>query len=247
MAELVPSEAILLLYRRYLKASSRIPNGTIKLLLMQQIRNGFRKHRGVRSALAQRELVNQAHQDLMILEDDRHQRTLYINRFGMVSCMEWEVRRSEWHFTPRAERVYQFFMAGFIYFVVYVATHTQMVDSAHPDIAQTVDLMMVKMEADNPQQLLEKRERDAQLHLDAMGRRRSLEERILATFHEAPDDPQYLAMQREQQQQTMPTVRNPSGSRRFQSPDSRSPSGITSAAEPVASAGPVLGPQLAAK
>lgn len=225
MAELVPADAVLLIYRRYLKAASRIPNGTIKLLLLQQIRNGFRKQRGVRSAMAQRELINQAHQDLMILEDDRHTRTLYINRFGMVSCMEWEVRRTEWHISPRAEKVYQISFLMCTLFFGFLALNTQMVDNAHPDIAETVDLMMVRLEVDDPSELPVKRQREMALHLDARGRQQSLEERILSTFRDAPQDQPALS----------PTVRNPMASRRFQAPEERSPA--TVAPEPPRAVG----------
>lgn len=204
MAELVPSDAIILLYRRYLKASIRVPNTTIRMLLVQQIKNGFRRNQTVRSALAQRELIAQAQKDLAILEDDRHQRTLYINRFGVVSCLEWEVRRTEWHISPRGHNAYMafFILAG--YLVFHVLTHTRSVENAAPEISKSVDGMALRLEVDNPDDIWAKREERHRRSMEQLQAQRTLEHRILSTFEDAPrprDAP-------------LPHMQNPTGSRR---------------------------------
>eukprot|EP00760_Papus_ankaliazontas_P031511 PhM_4_TR5319/c0_g1_i2/m.81918 len=85
---MIPKSAVVHLYRRYLKAAIKVPNPTIRMLLLQQVRAGFRRHRFVVSGVAQRELINQAFKDLEIIEDERLSRTLFINRYGAISCLE---------------------------------------------------------------------------------------------------------------------------------------------------------------
>lgn len=207
MAELVPSDAVLLLYRRYLKAAVRVPNGTIRMLLMQQVKNGFRRNIGVRSPLAQRELISASHKDLAILEDDRHQPTLYINRFGVVSCMEWECRRTEWHLSPKGDKIYKAFFLFATWLMTHIMTQTQFVEDAHPDIAKTVDMMAMKLECDNPDDLWQRREKQYAQMVEGIRRQRTLEDRILTTFHDAPE-----AVER----MPLPTLANPTGSRRIE-------------------------------
>lgn len=201
-SELIPGEVVLLMYRRYLKAAVKVPNQVIRSLLLQQVRKGFRQHMHMRSALAQRECIAQAQKDLQLLEDERHAKTLYINRFGAVSCLEWELRRTEWYVSPTGQKVF-FVFAGIMFsFFFYLAIFTQRVEEYAPDITQTVDLMAMKLEVDNPQQLWEKRERDMQRQIETAFRVRSLEERILSNFENAPykDLPD------------QPTLQNPNGS-----------------------------------
>lgn len=202
MSALVPSDAVALLYRRYLKAANRIPNVTIRMLLLQQVRSGFRRNRGITSASAQRELVNQAHKDLAVLEDDRLSRTLYINRLGLVSCLDWEVRRTEYNFRPET----QSYMAVFLFlgfgFLVAVFMHVERIEKQHPDIAEMVDYMEMRLEAESPEELREVRERQARNALEQRQNQISLEQRVLATFHNAP----YVAA---------PSLRNPEGSAHY--------------------------------
>lgn len=213
-SELIPSEVVLLMYRRYLKAAVRVPNQVIRSLLLQQIRKGFRQHMHMRSALAQRECIAQAQKDLQILEDERHAKTLYINRFGAVSCLEWELRRTEWYVSPTGQKVF-FVFAGFMFsFFTYLVIFTQRVEEYAPDIAQTVDLMAMKLEVDNPQQLWEKRERDTQRQIETAFRVRSLEERILSSFENAPG----AGFEHYPDQ---PTLMNPNGSVRNLPPGAR--------------------------
>jgi hypothetical protein len=201
-SELIPTEVVLLMYRRYLKAAIKVPNQVIRSLLLQQVRKGFRQHMYMRSALAQRECIAQAQKDLQILEDERHAKSLYINRFGAVSCLEWELRRTEWHVTPAGQRIFFAFAGVMFSFFFYLALFTQRVEEYAPDITQTVDLMAMKLEVDNPQQLWEKRERDMQRQIDTAFRVRTLEERILSNFENAP-----FAHLPDQ-----PTLQNPNGS-----------------------------------
>ena len=208
-SELVPSEVILLLYRRYLKSAVKVPNQVIRSLLLQQIRSGFRQHRTMRSALAQRECIAAAQKDLNIIEDERHSRTLYVNRFGTVSCLEWEMRRTEWHVSPVGQRAWMVFAMCIFSIGLWMVTHTYRVEDFCPDIAQTVELMAMKMEVDNPEQLAVKREADMLRQIDQHMRVRSLEERILANFKDAPSG--YFAPEQ-------PTLNNPTGSLRFVSP-----------------------------
>lgn len=210
-SELIPGEVVLLMYRRYLKSAIKVPNQVIRSLLLQQVRKGFRQHMHMRSALAQRECIAQAQKDLQILEDERHARTLYINRFGAVSCLEWELRRTEWYISPTGQRVF-FVFAGFMFaFFGYIMIFTQRVEEFAPDIAQTVDLMAMKLEVDNPQQLWEKRERDTNRQIETAFRVRTLEERILSTFENAPNP----------QLPDQPTLQNPNGSIRNLPPGAR--------------------------
>jgi len=202
MSELVPPQAICLLYRRYIKAAVRIPNTTIRMLLLQQIKNGFRRNQSIQSALAQRELIAQAHKDLAIIEDDRHQRTLYINRFGVVSCLEWEVRRTEWFLSPKGSHAYIGLIVCSLALMLHVVTHTKVAEDAAPHIAQQVDQMAMRLECDNPEDLWKQREEKMQRSITQLQNQRQLEHRILATFKDAPE------------QFVLPTLTNASGSAR---------------------------------
>ena len=153
MAELVPPQAICLLYRRYIKAAVKVPNTTIRMLLVQQIKNGFRRNETIRSALAQRELIAQSHKDLSILEDERHLNTLYINRFGVVSCLEWEVRRTEWHIAPRGMNAYVALIVAGVFFFGTIVLNTKVAEDAAPEICRNVEGMALKLECDKPDQV----------------------------------------------------------------------------------------------
>lgn len=203
-SELIPGEVVLLMYRRYLKAAVKVPNQVIRSILLQQIRKGFRQHMTMRSALAQRECIAQAQKDLQILEDERHARTLYINRFGAVSCLEWELRRTEWHISPVGQRVGFMFMGCLAIFFGLIVVRTKPVEEFAPDISETVNMMAAKLEVDDVSQLQAKREADVMRQYETQKRVRSLEERILARFHDAP----------ETVAPAMPTLNNPSGSLR---------------------------------
>ena len=187
-SELVPARAVALLYRRYLKAAVRVPNVTIRHLLVQQVRGNFRRHQGVKSPSAQRELLQQAHNDLMILEDERHARTLYINKSGAVSCLEWEMRRNEFQFTPRGNMVYQIFFAMAFAFFTHLVMNIQSVEKGEPEIAKTVDMMAARLEVDDPAQLPILRAKQQQRMVDDLARMDDLERRILSTFQDVPAD-----------------------------------------------------------
>lgn len=204
-AELIPAAAVSMLYRRYLKASLKIPNTTIRHLLMQQIRSGFRRHQNLKSGLAQRELVAQAHQDLMILEDERHARTLFINKHGAVSCLEWEMRRNEYSISSRGLFGYQFFFTCAFAFFFHIYLHLQTVDEAEPEICKTVDFMAARMEVDDPKDLPALRQEQTLRSIDDMKRQRELEARILATFRDAPS---FDAT-------PLPSLKNPTPARRL--------------------------------
>lgn len=202
MSALVPSEAVALLYRRYLKAANRIPNVTIRMLLLQQVRNGFRRNRTVTSPSAQRELVGQAHKDLAVLEDDRLSRTLYINRLGLVSCLDWEVRRTEYNFTPETQYFWSIVLFLGFGFLLTVFLNMRTIEQHRPDLVQMVDLMAMKLEAESPEELLALRENQIRNNMNARQQRMSLEHRVLATFHDAPET-------------RAPSLRNPEGSARY--------------------------------
>ncbi|EAN85992.1 putative NADH-ubiquinone oxidoreductase complex I subunit [Trypanosoma cruzi] len=187
MSALLPAEAVTLLYRRYLKSANRIPNVTIRMLLLQQIRSGFRRNQGVTSPSAQRELINQAHKDLQVLEDDRLSRTLYINRLGLVSCLDWEVRRTEYNFKPETQYFLSFYLFfGFLFFLA-VIWSAKPLEARHPEISAMVGAMAMRLEADSPEELRDMRERQIRSGLERQGHQMSLEHRVLATFHEAPN------------------------------------------------------------
>ena len=202
MSELVPPQAICLLYRRYIKAAVRIPNTTIRMLLLQQIKNGFRRNQSIQSALAQRELISQSHKDLAIIEDDRHQRTLYINRFGVVSCLEWEVRRTEWFLSPKGSNAYLALIFVSMSMIIHVITHTKVAEDAAPHISKQVDQMAMRLECENPDDLWKVREQNMANSVSALQHQRELEHRILATFKDAPEPV------------ALPNMQNPSGSGR---------------------------------
>ncbi|CCW67702.1 unnamed protein product [Phytomonas sp. Hart1] len=186
MSALVPSDAVALLYRRYLKSANRIPNVTIRMLLIQQIRSGFRRNRTIRSAPAQRELISQAHKDLNILEDDRLSRTLYINRLGLVSCLDWEVRRTEYNFAPETHIIISVLLSfAFVLFAIMIF-NSKRIEEYRPDIANMVDLMAMRLEGDSIEELKALRQQQVRNGLERLEHQLSLEQRVLATFHEAP-------------------------------------------------------------
>nr|CCC96041.1 unnamed protein product [Trypanosoma congolense IL3000] len=187
MSALLPSGAVTLLYRRYLKAANSIPNVTIRMLLLQQIRSGFRRNRGITSPSAQRELISQAHKDLQVLEDERLSRTLYINRLGLVSCLDWEVRRTEYNFSPESQSfISVFLILGFL-FIGFLAMNAKPVEKRHPDISAMVGAMAMRLEANSPEELREIREKQIRTGLARQQHRLSLEHRVLATFYDAPN------------------------------------------------------------
>ncbi|KAG8341920.1 putative Complex 1 protein (LYR family) [Trypanosoma vivax] len=186
MSALLPRQAVALLYRRYLKAANSIPNVTIRMLLLQQIRSGFRRNRNIASPSAQRELINQAHKDLQVLEDERLSRTLYINRLGLVSCLDWEVRRTEYNFAPESQHfIIAFLIIGFS-FIGYIIMNAKPVEVRHPEISAMVGAMAMQLEASSPEELSKIREQQVRSALERQQHRLSLEHRILATFHDAP-------------------------------------------------------------
>ncbi|EPY35455.1 hypothetical protein AGDE_02095 [Angomonas deanei] len=186
MSALVPSEAVTLLYRRYLKAANSIPNVTIRMLLLQQIRAGFERNKGITSPSAQRELVNQAHKDLQVLEDDRLSRTLYINRLGMVSCLDWEVRRTEYNFSPESQVAIGILLFIGFSCVFFLCWKTKSIEQQRPDIAEMVNFMALRLEADSAEELTALRENQIRNMLESKKRQSELENRVLSTFYQAP-------------------------------------------------------------
>jgi hypothetical protein len=224
-SELIPSEVVLLMYRRYLKSAVRVPNQVIRSILLQQIRKGFRQHMTMRSALAQRECIAQAQKDLQILEDERHARTLYINRFGAISCLEWELRRTEWHITPTGQR-FTYIVGGILFALFFTIIYrTKPVEEFAPDITETVNLMAAKLEVDDITQLQAKREADFMRQFETQKRVRSLEERVLANFHDAPANLAPVA----------PSLVNPTGSLRHMPANDSAPIISTFHSDPGAS------------
>ncbi|CUG93232.1 Hypothetical protein, putative [Bodo saltans] len=186
MSALLPQEAVCLVYRRYLKATNKIPNVTIRMLLLQQIRFGFRRNQTLVSPAAQRELVRQAHKDLGILEDERLSRTLYINKLGMVSCLDWEVRRTEYHVNPRVARVVHI-MAGVMgIMLIVLISNIEKVDDAYPEIKKMVGSMALRLEGETYEDVQALREQQYLGTMERQQHRISLEGRILSTFHDAP-------------------------------------------------------------
>jgi hypothetical protein len=186
MSALLPQEAVCLVYRRYLKATNKIPNVTIRMLLLQQIRFGFRRNQTLVSPAAQRELVRQAHKDLGILEDERLSRTLYINKLGMVSCLDWEVRRTEFHMNPRLIGILNILFAVFFSIVAMLALSLEPVASAHPEINQMVSAMALRLEGETYEDVQALREQQYLGTVERQQHRVSLEGRILSTFYDAP-------------------------------------------------------------
>jgi hypothetical protein len=202
---LVPAPVVANVYRRYLKSISKIPNVTIRMLLLQQVRTGFRRNAGLFNPLAQRDLLSQAQKDLQILEDSRLQRTLYITKFGSVSCIDWELRRTEYHFSPKS----RFAMLAFIIFgysvIASLLWRAQKMEDAFPDIAKVVDTMALQLEADSEEEALQNRVKQVKATIETLNRQMELEESILSTFHGAP------------QKGMLPSLQNPAASRRYES------------------------------
>lgn len=186
MSALVPSEAVTLLYRRYLKAANSIPNVTIRMLLLQQVRSGFYRNRSIKSSSAQRELIQQAHKDLQILEDERLSRTLFINRLGMVSCLDWEVRRTEYNFSTGAQVFMTVFLTVGFLFLGTVWWHAERIEKKRPDIAAMVDMMAMRLEADSTEELKNIRNYQAKNVREREVEQLKLEQRVLDTFYDAP-------------------------------------------------------------
>lgn len=186
MSALVPSEAVSLLYRRYLKSANQIPNVTIRMLLIQQIRFGFRRYQGVSSAAAQRELIRQAHKDLQVLEDERLSRTLYINKLGLVSCLDWEIRRTEYHFSAKSRGALAAYMIIMTAILVTIVTNAQLSGTAHPEVSKMVGAMAMRLEGETPEEVNALREQQVLWGLERKRNRLNLEDRILSTFHDSP-------------------------------------------------------------
>lgn len=198
MAALLPSEAVCLVYRRYLKSANKIPNVTIRMLLLQQIRFGFRRNSSLTSVAAQRELVRQSQKDLSILEDDRLSRTLYINKLGMVSCLDWEIRRTEYHVSQKSMIFLNvLFFVGFTS-IALMLWNIEPVESAHPEINKMVQAMALRLEGDTIDDVRAQRAAYYNSSMERQQNRVSLEGRILSNFHDAP-----FAQQ--------PTLRHPDG------------------------------------
>jgi hypothetical protein len=186
MSALLPQEAVCLVYRRYLKAANKIPNVTIRMLLLQQIRFGFRRHQSLSSPAAQRELVKNAHKDLQILEDERLSRTLYINKLGIVSCLDWEVRRTEYHISPRVKG-FAFLLLGLGFsFMLIIVLNLQRVEDAHPEINKMVAAMAMRLEGESAEDVSRLRQEQILSGRERREHRMSLEDRILTTFHDSP-------------------------------------------------------------
>ncbi|RNF27304.1 uncharacterized protein Tco025E_00496 [Trypanosoma conorhini] len=205
MSALLPAEAVTLLYRRYLKSANRIPNVTIRMLLLQQIRSGFRRNKGITSPSAQRELISQAHKDLQVLEDERLSRTLYINRLGLVSCLDWEVRRTEYNFTPETQYFLSVYLIIGFLFIAVVVTSVKPLEARQPEINALVGAMAMRLEAESPEQLRKVREEQIRSGLESQAHQMSLEQRVLATFHEAP-----------KVKVLPPSLQNPNGALRYE-------------------------------
>jgi hypothetical protein len=156
------------------------------MLLLQQIRFGFRRNQTLVSPAAQRELVRQAHKDLGILEDERLSRTLYINKLGMVSCLDWEVRRTEFHMNPRLIGILNILFAVFFSIVAMLALSLEPVASAHPEINQMVSAMALRLEGETYEDVQALREQQYLGTVERQQHRVSLEGRILSTFYDAP-------------------------------------------------------------
>lgn len=200
---LVPVEVVANVYRRYVKSVNRIPNMTIRLLLLHQIRSGFRKNAHVTNHNAQKELLVQAQKDLQILEDDRLSRTLYITRFGHVSCIDWELRRTEYHIEPRARTTVVMFLVIVYSIAVYAWFNTSRIDKSHPDIAKLVDQMAIRLEGGDENEIRERTRKSVLRNIDTIDKRLDLEHRILSTFSNVPSG-------------AVPTLTNPEGYRRAQ-------------------------------
>jgi hypothetical protein len=195
MSALLPNQAVVLLYRRYLKASNKVTNATIRLLLINQVRLGFRRSKGVADPTIQRELVNQAHKDLQILEDERLSRTLFINKLGMVSCLDWEVRRTEYHFSPKIKMVINGGAVIVLFTLIAMCFSASTAEETSPDWIRAVDAMAARLEGNSPEEVLRRRKERYERVVEGHQRGLTLEERILATFDGAPAPP--------------PSIRNP--------------------------------------
>ncbi len=201
---LVPAPVVSNLYRRYLKSIAKIPNITIRMLLLQQVRSGFRKNIGLANPHAQKDLLSQAQKDLQVLEDERLQRTLYITRFGSVSCIDWELRRTEYHFAPKSRfAVLTFLFLGYGLLITLI-WNAQPIEDAFPDITKVVDAMALQLEADSPEEARANRQKQIAATIDTLERQMELEQRILTTFQGAP------------QSGLVPSLQNPSASRRYE-------------------------------
>lgn len=186
MSALVPPPAVCTLYRRYLKSANNITNITIRMMLLQQVRNSFRRHSNVRSAAAQRELIVQAHKDLNILEDKRLQRSLYINRLGMVSCIDWESRRTEFHLDPKIAPYIIAVLSCILFLFHLIPFFTYTVEDKFPKEAKAVSLMHSRVHGGTVEEA-EKAERNRiEGMLSTSQRQRELQRRILSTFDDAP-------------------------------------------------------------
>ena len=178
-----------MLYRRYLKAANQIHNITIRMLLVQQVRQSFRRHASVKAATAQRELILQAHKDLAVLEDDRLQKTLFINKIGMVSCLDWEHRRTEFHFDPRGEKYLWALLWGVAMLVATIFLGMKPLETVNPSAADAVDILAQKLHASSPEEYRKQEEARIRGMLGTSRRQADLQHRILTSFDGAPGNP----------------------------------------------------------
>ena len=178
-----------MLYRRYLKAANQINNVTIRLLLVQQVRQSFRRHATVKAPTAQRELILQAHKDLAVLEDDRLQKTLFINKIGMVSCLDWEHRRTEYHFDPRGEKYLWGLLWVLAGLLVTIFLGMKPLREANPAAAEAVDVLAAKLHASSPEEYQQQEEARIRGMLSTSRRQADLQNRILTSFEGAPANP----------------------------------------------------------
>ena len=187
MSALVPADAVCMLYRRYLKSANNITNITMRMMLTQQIRNSFRRHSNVRSAAAQRELIVQAHKDLAILEDSRLQRSLYINRLGMVSCIDWESRHTEFHLDPSIMQLLFCVLAVIFLGFNALPFFAERPEDLMPDSARAVDMMIARAHGSEDLAAYAEKERERiEGMLSTSQRQRALQRSIFTTFEDSP-------------------------------------------------------------
>ena len=187
MSALIPAPAVCIVYRRYLKSATKIPNSTIRLLLIQQIRAGFRRNTSVFTPEAQRELINQSFKDLHILEDERLSRTLFINRVGMVSSIDWEVRRVQYNFSEDTMLPVMLVTWLFMGMMIYAFLTAQRLENTYPELNDLVFGMRLRLEGSNPEEIVQKREKDVRNQLEQRRTRDELECRILSNFQNIPE------------------------------------------------------------
>lgn len=185
---LIPASAVCLLYRRYLKASARIPNATVRMLLLSQVRSEFRSKADITTVNAQRELVSKAMSDLNVLEDERLAKTLFINETGAVSCIDWEMRRTQEGIEIERKGINMLLIMVVIGAAILAEAMSTMQTPTqkYPKIANVVDAMAQRLEGSTPEEVREKRERAVLETRGMMHGRAELQDRIYRTFDRAP-------------------------------------------------------------